>query len=34
VVVGDRKAIEAPLDATKIAPIVHLDIDGAPVDGR
>ena len=34
VVVGDRKAIEAPLGATKIAPIVHLDIDGAPVDGR
>ncbi len=31
VVVGDRKAIEAPLGATKIATIVHLDIDGAPV---
>ena len=34
VVVGDRKAIEAPLGATKIAPIVHLDIDGAPADAR
>ena len=28
VVVGDRKAIEEPLSATKIAPIAHLDIDG------
>ena len=28
VIVGDRKAIEEPLRATKIAPIAHLDIDG------
>ena len=33
VVVGDRKAIEAPLGATKIAPVAHLDIDGNRVDG-
>ena len=31
VIVGDRKAIEEPLRATKIAPISHLNIDGAPV---
>jgi zinc protease len=31
VIVGDRKAIEEPLRATKIAPIAHLDIDGTPV---
>ena len=31
VIVGDAKAIEAPLAATKIAPIVHLDSDGNPV---
>jgi zinc protease len=31
VIVGDRKAIEEPLRATKIAPIAHLDIEGAPV---
>ena len=31
VIVGDRKTIEAPLVATKIAPIVVLDIDGNPV---
>jgi zinc protease len=30
VVVGDRKAIEAPLKATAIAPIVHYDIEGNP----
>ena len=30
VIVGDRKAVEAPLSATKIAPITHLDIEGAP----
>ena len=30
VVVGDRKSIEAPLAATKIAPIEYLDIEGAP----
>ena len=29
VIVGDRKAIEEPLRATKIAPIAHLDIEGA-----
>ena len=28
VIVGDRKAIEEPLRATKIAPIAHLDIEG------
>ena len=32
VIVGDRKAIEAPLEATKIAPIAHLDIEGARVE--
>ena len=31
VIVGDQKAIEEPLSATKIAPIAHLDIEGAPV---
>jgi hypothetical protein len=31
VIVGDAKEIEAPLKATKIAPIVHLDLDGNPV---
>lgn len=30
VIVGDRKAIEAPLAATKVAPITHLDLEGAP----
>jgi zinc protease len=30
VIVGDRKAIEEPLRATKIAPIAHLDIEGDP----
>ena len=33
VIVGDRKAIEEPLSATKIAPIAHLDIEGNRVDG-
>lgn len=31
IVVGDRSVIEAPLRATKIAPITLLDIDGKPV---
>lgn len=31
VIVGDRKSIETPLAATKIAPIVHRDLDGNPV---
>ncbi len=31
VIVGDRKTIEAPLAATKIAPIVVLDVNGDPV---
>jgi zinc protease len=30
VIVGDRKAIEEPLRATKIAPIAFLDIEGNP----
>jgi zinc protease len=30
VVVGDRKSIEAPLRDTRVAPIVMLDIEGAP----
>jgi zinc protease len=30
VIVGDRATIEAPLEATKIAPVVVLDIDGNP----
>jgi len=30
VIVGDRATIEAPLQATKIAPVVVLDIDGNP----
>jgi zinc protease len=34
VIVGDQKAIEQPLRATKIAPITHLDIEGAPVAGQ
>jgi predicted Zn-dependent peptidase len=33
VIVGDRATIEAPLAATHIAPIVHLDIDGRAVPG-
>jgi predicted Zn-dependent peptidase len=32
VIVGDRSKIEAPLAATNIAPIVHLDIEGNPAD--
>ncbi|MGD8321905.1 MAG: pitrilysin family protein [Gemmatimonadota bacterium] len=31
VIVGDRSVIEAPLEATGIAPIVHLGVDGNPV---
>jgi predicted Zn-dependent peptidase len=31
VIVGDRSKIEAPLTATKIAPIVVLDVNGTPV---
>jgi zinc protease len=30
VIVGDRASIEAPLKATGIAPIEHLDIEGRP----
>jgi zinc protease len=32
VIVGDRKGIEEPLRATKIAPITYLDIDGNPAN--
>jgi hypothetical protein len=31
VIVGDRSKIEAPLAATKLAPIVVLDVNGDPV---
>jgi predicted Zn-dependent peptidase len=31
VIVGDRAKIEGPLTATKIAPIVRLDINGDPI---
>ncbi len=31
VIVGDRSVIEGPLEATGIAPIVHLDVEGAPL---
>ena len=34
VIVGDAKEIEAPLKATKIAPIVHLDLDGNPIAAK
>jgi len=34
IVVGDRKAIEEPLRATKVAPIVYLDIEGVTLVGR
>jgi len=35
VIVGDRKAIEEPLRATKIAPLTYLDIEGNPLrDGQ
>jgi hypothetical protein len=33
VVVGDRAAVEAPLRAANIAPVVVVDRTGAPVDG-
>ncbi len=33
VIVGDRKAIEEPLRAAKVAPIAHLDIEGSPAAG-
>ncbi len=32
VIVGDRKSIEGPLKATGVAPIVLLDIEGAPTN--
>jgi zinc protease len=32
VIVGDRAKVEAPLAATNIAPIVHLDVNGNAVD--
>lgn len=31
VIVGDQKSIEAPLRATNVAPIVHLDLNANPV---
>lgn len=31
VIVGDQKSIEGPIKATNVAPIVHLDINGNPV---
>jgi zinc protease len=31
VIVGDREKIEAPLIATKIAPVIRLDINGDPI---
>jgi len=31
VIVGDRSKIEGPLTATKIAPIVRLDVNGNPI---
>jgi zinc protease len=34
VIVGDRSAIEKPLEAMKIAPIVLLDVEGMRVDGK
>ncbi|HSQ32931.1 MAG TPA: hypothetical protein VLN49_23905, partial [Gemmatimonadaceae bacterium] len=34
VIVGDRATIAEPLAATKIAPIVLLDLDGNPVQGK
>jgi predicted Zn-dependent peptidase len=34
VIVGDRKAIEEPLRATKVAPITYLDIEGGLVTGQ
>jgi zinc protease len=34
VIVGDRAKIEGPLAATKIAPIVWLDLDGNPIANK
>ena len=34
VIVGDRASIEKPLEATRIGPIVMLDVDGKRVDGK
>jgi len=34
VIVGDRASIEDPLAATKVAPIVRLDLDGNPVQNK
>ena len=34
VIVGDRQKIEGPLAATKIAPIVWLDVDGNPIPNK
>jgi zinc protease len=31
VIVGDRATIQGPLEATRIAPIVLLDLDGNPI---
>jgi predicted Zn-dependent peptidase len=31
VIVGDQKTIEAPIRATNVAPVVHLDLNGNPV---
>jgi len=31
VIVGDREKIEAPLIATKIAPVIRLDVNGEPI---
>lgn len=34
IIVGDRKTIEDPLRATKVAPVVLVDIDGNPLPGQ
>jgi hypothetical protein len=34
VIVGDKSQIEGPLAATKIAPIVYLDINGDPLAAK
>jgi zinc protease len=34
VIVGDRATIQGPLEATHIAPVVLLDLDGNPVGGK
>jgi zinc protease len=34
VIVGDRSRIEGPLSATKIAPIIWLDVDGNPIPNK